>query len=546
MSMGMSMSMNLSMRQSLEQKMVVAMPPINWSLLDAFDDEGDKPLRFAKTELDVTELPLEERLKRVDDANEVFRFAYTRAEGYDKNGKRTVGYYKIPLMRDFNVEIDDIKVRIPKAEYQRAKVILNGAGRLQRIARAVPYSQLHDDVKEFVESKGCSLDNVVVVGVDRGGRLPSFIMRETLGKSEGYTLKVDQASGSNGELDKEKLESLIEKGVLKNKTALFVDSTVDSGRQIEVLRRYFDNPEWQAKIGHKAWGVVGSNENGQSLYNHRNINWGLDPDKSFEDDPRLMGVDYAPGSHTKVIDCSCEESEAIKAALLEVPRGVVLDLSNLDDLLRIKEAYSHIKKALNSKTWYNARNTKSKSISVSGLEAKSVQYGAVSQRKRLLIIGRGDLADLSEETAKYIADSLAPTFDVMAGTPQGNPGLVLRQFADVRQGSAQLYQPGYTKGRGGKKKRFDNPIIYHGETKNDFRENLVQNSDGVLVLGGNDGTLKETLLSLYAQKPVYVISGFGAVGSYISKAKAVKNNPNLNLVKNLPEAVNGLQELINQ
>src|SRR3989344_3730806 len=189
MGMGMSLSMGMSLRQSLTQQLVVTMPPMNWSLLEAFEEEGDKPLRFKKNQLDFENMSLEQRLVAVDQANEVFRFAYTQAEGTDEKGRK--GYFKIPFVRDYSVEIDDIKIKISKYEYDRATTILNGSGRFQRIARAVPYSQLHQDVKTFVQSQGFTLDDVVVIGVDRGGRLPSFIMREALGKSEGYTLKVD-------------------------------------------------------------------------------------------------------------------------------------------------------------------------------------------------------------------------------------------------------------------------------------------------------------------------------------------------------------------
>ena len=55
------------------------------------------------------------------------------------------------------------------------------------------------------------------------GRNQRFESYKALGKDEGYTLKVDQASGSNGELDREKLNELIEKRVLKDRFVLFVD-----------------------------------------------------------------------------------------------------------------------------------------------------------------------------------------------------------------------------------------------------------------------------------------------------------------------------------
>lgn len=538
MSFGIGMGMGMNLSQILTQQLVVSMPPTNWSLLDALRDEGDTPLRFKKTQLDFSAMSLEDKLRAVDDANEVFRFAYTRAESED--GERKGRYYKIPLIRDYNVDIEEIKIPISREEYERATTILNGAGRFQRIARAVPYFQLHQDVKQFVESYGCSLDDVVVVGVDRGGRLPSFVIREALGKADGYTLKVDQASGSNGELDREKLNELIEKGILRDKFVLFVDSTVDSGRQIEVLRKCFDSDEWKAKTGHRGWGLIGSNENGQSLYKHRNINWGLNPDESFEDDPNLMGVDYAPGSHTRVVDYTTESSEAIKNALLEVPRGTILDLSNLQDLMRIKKAYSQIEKAVKSKSWQKAEDTR-RDLGVSGIEATLSDYQTTQPRKRLLVIGNGKEETLKDEEADFIANSLSQVYDVFAGTPGGNPGKVMDRFSQRRKSSAQLYQPTYSRDDFDENGFFGSPVNFHGETKEEFRENLVQSADAVLVLGGNEGTLRETILSVYAGKPVYVISRYGSVGNYAQASKSLKQNENLHLVDNLQDAVQRLR-----
>lgn len=535
--MSMGMSLGIRVQQRLTQRLVVSMPPINWSLLDAFRDEGDTPLRFKKVQLDVSTLSLEERLKAVDEVNEVFRFAYTQAESEDRERKGR--YYKIPLMRDYNVDIEEIKIPITKEEYDQATSILNGAGRFQRIARAVPYSQLHQDVKLFVESKGCTLDEAVVIGVDRGGRLPSFVMKEALGKIERYTLKVDQAGGSNGELDRDKLNELIQRGVLKDKFVLFVDSTVDSGRQIQVLRSYFDSEEWKSKIGHKSWGVVGSNENGEDLYNHKNINWGLNPDESFEDNPELMGVDYA-GSSTKVVDCPTVSSEAIKNALLEVPRGMVLDLSTLPDLMRIKGAYLQIDKSLKSKAWQNAEDTR-RDFGIS--ETDVLESQPTQPRKKLLIIGNGNAVTLRDEEVDYIASSLSSGYDILAGTPHGNPGEVLERFAQRRELSAQLYQPTYSRCDFGEREFLRTPISFHGETKDEFRENLVQSADVVLVLGGNEGTLRETILSVYAGKPVYVISDYGAVGNYLRRSKSLKHHQNLHLVEDLPEVVKRLKEI---
>ena len=140
MSMGMSMGMGMYMSQRIMQTQVqLNLPPTNWSLLKAFNEEGDQPLRFKKKQLDFSGLELEERLRLADKANEVFRFSYVKAES-----KR---HYKIPLFRDTSIEINDIREKISREEYETAKSILNGAGRLQRIVRAVPCHQIYQDIK---------------------------------------------------------------------------------------------------------------------------------------------------------------------------------------------------------------------------------------------------------------------------------------------------------------------------------------------------------------------------------------------------------------
>src|SRR3990167_5118617 len=110
----MSMSLSFRMGMQMSMKMKLTLPSINWSLLDAYKEEGDEPLRFRKTRLDVSGLPLEDRLAAVDRANEIFRFAYTQAENdAGKPGR----YYKVPLLRNFNIDIEDINIPISKPEY---------------------------------------------------------------------------------------------------------------------------------------------------------------------------------------------------------------------------------------------------------------------------------------------------------------------------------------------------------------------------------------------------------------------------------------------
>ncbi|MDO8556509.1 MAG: hypothetical protein Q7R96_05050 [Nanoarchaeota archaeon] len=532
MHLGMSLGLNMQQRLVLSVQLPL---PTNWSLVDAFKEEGHQPLRLEKKELDLSGMPLEQRLRTVDEANEVFRFAYTT-----KETSEGTTYCKIPLMRDKSVRIEDIAIPISKQTYKQATAILAGAGRFQRIARAVPYAQLYDDIKKYVEQQGCSLDETVIIGVDRGGRLPSFILREALGKTEGYTLKVDQAGGNNGDLDREKLETLIQAGILKEKFLLFVDSTVDSGRQIEVLQKYFDNQNWKTKIGHKGWGVAGSNENGRTLAHHCNINWGLDPDQSFEDNPELMGVDYAPGSRTKVIDRPTTTSEKIKAALLEVPRGTILDFSGVETWLKLDKLYQKRDKILASPTWQTCitkdvlpRRT---------LTTNLTELPSKEQRERIAIIGDGKRLTFPWEVAEALAQAIAPHYNVCAGTPSGNPGMLLMQCAKIRPGSAQLYQHADPERKPKTRELFGQPIIFRGETRAFCKESMIHDADRIIVLGGGSGTLTELLLAQFYQKPVYMLDNYGAVSRYAQRKKQLREHPQIHIFPELAELVAGLQK----
>ena len=42
----MSLGMGMSLSQRLTHKLVISLPPMNWSLLEAFKDEGETPFRF--------------------------------------------------------------------------------------------------------------------------------------------------------------------------------------------------------------------------------------------------------------------------------------------------------------------------------------------------------------------------------------------------------------------------------------------------------------------------------------------------------------------
>lgn len=603
--MSMGMSLGQSLRQSLAQRLVVSMPEIQWSLLRAyqhgmigpppyveptFEEEDFTPrLKLEQSRIEGFEsLSHVERMRLVDEANEVFRFAYTR--GIDEDDDKKKGYFKIPLMRDRNITkayngIDKIKKRISRVEYERAIAMLKSVGEMERIARAIPYHGLYQAVvKHLRRSHKVGLGETVLVSVDRGGRLPCIILRRALGLTEMFSLKVDQGGGG---LDEDKLEEFAKNGALKQKHVLFVDSTVDSGRQIRVLVKYFDSDTWRNRLGHSSWSIVGSNEDNENLDHHCNVNWGVDPDNTFEDKPELMGIDYAPGTYAKVVERPTEASETIRKALLAIPDGYIYVAADIDNQIekqrkkwaerqksrrteheeqvaegraeyekevaefkeRQKQAKTEdaerckrekierkLEKITGSKRW--KKLVASNARLPEELLPAVLPNGTNHAHLNVLVVGSGGRVDLPQNATQFVADNLGPHCSFFAGTPGGNPGAILKATLTsdkVVAPEVRLYQPSYMQGTaddsfGGV------PIMFVGE-KDDMRCKMIADSNAVLALGGAEGTLREVLLALHAGKPTVLIEGYGPVPAYVLATKSLRQKPSLKPCKSLVEAV---------
>ncbi len=593
----MGMSIGFSLSHRLSHFIQVIMPSIQWSLVDAFKSgQAGPPVYVPPTfEEEVFEprLKLERRtiadfetmghigrMKSVDEANKIFRFAYTR--GHDNNDKEK-GYFKIPLLRYMYVDVDKIKIRISRAEYLLATAVLQAVGEMERIARAVPYYALYKTVTLHLKKHfGVGLDKVVLVSIDRGGRIPCLLLQTALGLPFMETLKVDQGGGR---LDEDKIRQFEEQGMFRDKHILFVDSTVDSGRQIRVLEQYFNNKEWKARLAHKSWSIVGSNERAENLTHHFNVNWGVDPDSTFEDNPELMGVDYARGDYTKVVEVPSEASIAIRKCLLSVPDGVIYDADDIAEQINTqiqqwhkhqaerrakhkvsiataKMEYKREVKALHKekteqkvrdeveREWRLITNTKrwkdtvaqASTVSFEHLPA-SIPNGVPHSLHNILVIGNGRNVDLSVEATDLIADTLGPYHSFLAGTPNGNPGTVLKTvLSRIAQPEVRLYQPGYQEGK------VDNsfggvPVVFKGQEKSEMREQMVRDSHIAFVLGGAEGTLRETLLALKLGKPSVMVSGWGPIPRYFLQSKKYAKLSHLRVCDNIVEAMQTIMDM---
>ncbi|MDP3771649.1 MAG: hypothetical protein Q8R16_05085, partial [bacterium] len=340
----------------------------------------------------------------------------------------------------------------------------------------------------------------------------------------------------------------------------------------------FDDATWKSRLGHRSWSIVGSNEYARELARHRNVNWGVDPDTTFEDNPDLMGIDYAPGIHTKVVECPSATSEAIRRSILAVPDGWIYDADDIDEQIasqrqeweqrQRERRAAHRQKVRKAKTehrddvtaYRQRRDAKRQrdrfERTVARITASSRwQRTLVQQRPEealpavvpngtshpfhnVLIVGRGQ-RDLSDASARFVADQLGPHCSLFAGTSTGNPGAVLQAVlasAKVPTPEVRLYQPEHTRHET-RMPVGSIPVTFVGPEKDDMRRRMIADSHVVLALGGHEGTLREVLLALEMGKPTVLIAGYGSVPDCVLARARYRKMPNCIRCGSLAEAV---------
>ena len=103
----------------------------------------------------------------------------------------------------------------------------------------------------------------------------------------------------------------------------------------------------------------------------------------------------------------------------------------------------------------------------------------------------------------------------------------------VAKAEVRLYQPG----------REGNPSVSFGgvpvtfvSDKEAMRQRMIADAHVVLVLGGQEGTLREVLLSFDLGKPVIIIRGYGPVATYVLGTKRLASRSNCIVAENLRAA----------
>jgi hypothetical protein len=297
-----------------------------------------------------------------------------------------------------------------------------------------------------------------------------------------------------------------------------------------------------------------------------------------------MGIDYAPGTLTKVVDCPSEASEMIRKCLMSIPDGYVYEADDIDDQISRQRAVwrdkqkarraAHKKKAAAGRAKYRqelaeARQRRSEQEASEKLARQlnritssqrwqklkqaycgcpqeqlpaSVQNGTEHALHNVLIVGSRH-SDVPDDAVHFVARMLGPHCSLFAGTPDGNPGAVLAAaLQDVPQPEVRLYQPQYMQTK--REASFGGfPVVFAGPGKDDMRRQMIADAHAVLAIGGAEGTLQEVLLAISTGKPTFLIKGYGPVPAYVLDTKRWGQRPNVKGCQGLAEAVQDILDM---
>lgn len=320
-----------------KQRVTISLPPLEFCDLSAAlqEDRKSKPVIKHRQISGFDHLDHLTKIQMIDAHNQPFRFYYVPAS---RDGKEL--YFRVPIIGNPKVNPVLSAQRISREVYDRNAILVDNVGRLDRIIRAIPFQQLTVSLRRFLiatfiaeeEAKLSGLktrqrseaiasmpkipfyEKTVVIGLDRGNRLPPIILSHLL-NPETKPLFVS----ANGCVDERILETMAKKGAFAGKHLLLVDAETIGEEKLESLSGILgpnSDPQWLRTLGHTGWSIASPSDNGHKIAsNHLAIDWGINSQIAFGSPlPEVKNLDsrhQIAATVKKVFDgYVCEEAVA--------------------------------------------------------------------------------------------------------------------------------------------------------------------------------------------------------------------------------------------
>jgi hypoxanthine phosphoribosyltransferase len=158
--------------------------------------------------------------------------------------------------------------------------------KIERAILKARFAKIHEQIVNFLKKNNLSLDNVVFVGVDRGGRIPALAVKKALNLK---SIQFIRFSSRKETAEESYILRAAKKGKWKGKTILLIDSTANVGYQKETMKKFFN--EYGEKIGIKGWKLIAN-----GVHADWKIEWGFEREKYrswryfFEDAENIIGL----------------------------------------------------------------------------------------------------------------------------------------------------------------------------------------------------------------------------------------------------------------
>jgi len=157
-------------------------------------------------------------------------------------------------------------------------------------------ARINKRMAALLKKENINPKDVIFVGVDRGGRIPTLLLRKALGIKDVQFLRLGR-----GEVSPffHYILNMAKKGKWKGKVVLFVDSTAKTGHQRQQIKDFFNSRAGKS-IGVKGWRLVAEGPKADWK-----IKWGFGGKKDtgwhfFEDLDTVLGTTPAMLAESKL------------------------------------------------------------------------------------------------------------------------------------------------------------------------------------------------------------------------------------------------------